>query len=108
MRKYRNIKSGGYDSKREATRAQELRLLEKAGEIAHLSEQVTFELIPRQRGADGKVVERSCNYVADFTYWEPAIGAAFIVEDVKGMKTRDYIIKRKLMLRVHGIRIRET
>jgi len=51
------------------------------------------------------VVERACTYVADFSYTE---NGRRVVEDTKGMKTRDYIIKRKLMLYVHGIRIKET
>jgi len=108
VRKYRNIPTGGHASKAEHKRALELRMLEKAGEITHLAEQVTFELIPRQLGPDGKVIERACNYVADFTYWEPGICSTFIVEDKKGHRTPDYIIKRKLLLWVHGIRIRET
>ena len=93
-----------FDSKREARRYLELTLLEKAGEIRSLERQVKFELIPSQR-IDGKVVERSCDYVADFTYWQDD---QFVVEDTKGMKTKDYIIKRKLMLYIHKIRIREV
>lgn len=99
-RKYANKKSGGYDSKREHDRANELRLLERAGKIRDLQEQVKFELIPKQLG------ERSCSYVADFCYIDEH--GSKIVEDVKGMKTRDYIIKRKLMLWVYGIKVLET
>ena len=80
-------------------------MLQKAGEITDLDTQVPFELIPAQRDpVTKKVVERACNYVADFTYWQ---NGKFVVEDTKGFKTPDYIIKRKLMLQVHGIRIRE-
>jgi hypothetical protein len=50
------------------------------------------------------VVERACAYVADFVYTE---NGKKIVEDTKGFKTKDYIIKRKLMLWVHGIRVKE-
>lgn len=103
-----------FDSKKEANRYQELVLLERAGRIQGLERQVKFELLPAQR-IDGKVVERACTYVADFVYWIPAEDELLnycgvlqkVVEDTKGFKTKDYIIKRKLMLWVHGIRIRE-
>lgn len=99
MNKYGAKKTNGYDSKREAARAQVLKLLERAGKISDLQEQVRFVILPKQDG------ERAVFYVADFTYWE---GGKFIVEDSKGVKTREYIIKRKLMLWACGIRIRET
>ena len=92
-----------FDSKKEAKRYQELRILEKAGAITDLQRQVKFELIPAQR-IDGKVAERRVEYKADFVYTQDG---QTIVEDTKGYKTKDYIIKRKLMLWVHGIRIRE-
>ena len=107
--KYRNIKSGKYDSKKEKCRADLLKLLEKQGEISHLKEQVKFELIPSQYEViNGKkrCLEKSCSYIADFTYCD--VNGNFIVEDTKGFKTKDYIIKRKLMLSVHGIRIKEV
>lgn len=94
-----------FDSKKEARRYQELLLLEKAGEIENLCRQVKFVLIPSQRDENGKVVERECSYKADFTYEE---GIKTVVEDVKGYKTKEYIIKRKLMLWQYGIRIREV
>lgn len=94
-----------FDSKKEARRYQELLLLEKAGEIKNLSRQVKFVLIPSQRDENGKVVERECSYKADFTYEE---GIKTVVEDVKGYRTKEYIIKRKLMLYQFGIRIREV
>lgn len=93
-----------FDSKKEARRYQELLLLEKAGEIKNLSRQVKFVLIPSQRDENGKVVERECSYKADFTYEE---GIKRVVEDVKGYRTKEYIIKRKLLLYQYGIRIRE-
>ena len=92
-----------FDSQKEARRFRELCLLERAGKITELQQQVKFELIPSQR-IDGKVVERPCTYVADFVYME---NGKKVVEDTKGFKTKDYIIKRKLMLHVHGIRIQE-
>jgi len=103
-----------FDSIREANRYQELLLLEKAGAITSLQRQVKFVLIPSQYEADyvvkngkikkGKLLERECSYYADFVYTEEH---KTVVEDTKGMRTTDYIIKRKLMLYVHGIRIRE-
>lgn len=95
-----------FDSKKEANRYQELLLLEKAGVIKNLSRQVKFVLIPSQRDeATGKVVERECSYKADFKYEE---GIKTVVEDVKGFRTKEYIIKRKLLLYQYGIRIREV
>lgn len=94
-----------FDSKKEANRYQELLLLEKAGVIKNLSRQVKFVLIPSQRDENGKVVERECSYKADFKYEE---GLKTVVEDVKGFRTKEYIIKRKLMLYQYGIRIREV
>ena len=92
-----------FDSQKEYRRFCELRLLERAGKVTDLQRQVKFELIPSQR-IGGKVVERACTYVADFVYQE---NGKKVVEDTKGFKTKDYIIKRKLMLWVHGIRIKE-
>jgi len=97
--KFRNVKTDGYDSKREAKRAHELKLMERAGAISDLREQVSFEIIPKQQG------EQAAHYVADFVYQQ---GGNLCVEDVKGVKTPSYILKRKLMLHVHGIRIREV
>lgn len=106
-------------SKKEAKRYQELLLLEKAGEIMALQRQVKYVLIPAQyetierysktgkRLKDGKrCIEKECAYYADFTYFDVNLDT-FVVEDTKGMKTKDYIMKRKLMLYVNGIRIRE-
>lgn len=68
--------------------------------------QVKFELIPAQK-YKGQTVERPITYVADFTYVDKRTGE-FIVEDTKGFKTKEYILKRKMMLYFHGIRIREV
>ena len=103
--KYHAQKSGGYASRKEHRRANELRLMQRAGLISNLREQVSYELIPAQRGADGKVLERACYYIADFVYTDK--DGKTVVEDTKGVKTKEYIIKRKLMLHVHGIRISE-
>ena len=96
-----------FDSNREARRYDELRLLQRAGEINGLARQQRYTLIPSQRDKrSGKVIERSCDYVADFVYVTK--DGELVVEDTKGFKTKDYIIKRKLMLWVHGIRIKEV
>ena len=107
MNKYRNIRQGAFDSKKERERWNELRLLERAGAITKLQRQVPFEIIPSQY-RDGKCIERAAKYIADFTYYE---NGELVVEDVKSeitRKNKDYILKRKLMLEKHNIRIRET
>lgn len=111
----RKIKVGDevFDSRRELHRWEELCLMEKAGMIKNLQRQVKFILIPSQRDTvwksgkpkPGRVVERECAYIADFVYEE---NGETIVEDTKGFKTKDYVIKRKLMLYVHHIRVREV
>lgn len=103
--KYKNRPVGGYASVKESRRAEELKMMQKAGQIGGLREQVVYELIPKQ----GK--ERACKYVADFVYFDWSDGPAKeVVEDVKSPASRTpaYIIKRKLMLQVFGIRVRET
>lgn len=96
-----------FDSRHEARRYDELMLLQRAGAIRDLERQKRYRLIPTQRGADGKVIERSCDYVADFVYIDTTTGN-LVVEDAKGFKTKDYIIKRKLMLERYGIQIKEV
>lgn len=88
-----------FDSKREAARYTELKLMQRAGLISDLRRQVKFELIPKQQG------ERAVSYIADFVYSEDG---QTVVEDVKGVRTPVYRIKKKLMLWRHGIRIREV
>lgn len=119
MSKYhaKKVKRGGktFDSAKEARRFVELSLLQKAGEISDLRTQVKYVLIPAQREPDtvgkrggvikGRLIEREVSYYADFVYKRNGIE---IVEDSKGVRTKDYIIKRKLMLWVHGIKIKET
>lgn len=106
--KYRNVKTTvdgiTHDSAKEARRWAQLEMMQAAGIISELRRQVKFELIPKQKRADGKT-ERPCSYVVDFCY---CIDGKRVVEDVKGIRTRDYIIKRKLMLLIHGIEVMET
>lgn len=106
--KYGNKKTGKNDSKKESLRAADLHLQEKLGIIHDLQEQVKFELIPAQYEIiNGKrvCIERACNYIADLVYIKDG---ELVVEDPKGLRTKDYIIKRKLMLKEHGIKILET
>ena len=114
MRKYGNkkveIDGIEFDSKKEAQRYWELKLLQRAGKITDLQLQKEFELIPAQR-IDGKVVERACKYKADFAYMKDG---QQVVEDVKGYRDpasagyAKFVIKRKLMLHVYGIRVIEV
>lgn len=108
-----------FDSLKEYRRFCELRLLERAGKVTDLQYQVKFVLIPTQyerferysaktgkRLKDGiRTAEQEVSYVADFVYTQDG---KQVVEDSKGFRTADYIIKRKLMLHVHGIKIKET
>ena len=101
-----------FDSEHEARRWDELVLLQKAGKIKHLRRQVKYKLIPAQRDLQGHVIEKACDYIADFVYYEipadPLRHPVQIVEDAKGFRTDAYVIKRKLMLQKYGIRIREV
>lgn len=111
MSKYNSskIKIDGilFDSRKEAARYRELMLLRRAGQISDLRLQVRFELLPAQYADSDRVylkgprkgqpkrrcIEKSVVYVADFVYNE---NGRIIVEDAKGMRTKDYILKRKL------------
>lgn len=105
-----------FDSLKEGRRYKELKLLESRGLITSLELQKKFILIPAQSEPDsigkrggrikGKLIEREVAYYADFYYFD-AMTQEWTVEDTKGMKTPEYIIKRKLMLWIHGIRIKE-
>lgn len=96
-----------FDSVKEATRWRELRYRVMGRQITDLQRQVKFELIPNQVDENGKVIERAVSYVADFVYIDRKTGQK-VVEDTKGFKTKEYIIKRKLMLKEYGIRIKEV
>ena len=106
-------KTDGYASKKEAKRAAELKLMEQAGEISDLQEQVRYELLPPYRDKNGKVIERDVSYVADFAYTVTATGER-VVEDVKGYRNpssapyRVFVLKRKMMLHRYGIRVKEV
>ena len=115
-----------FDSKKEARRWQQLKLMERAGEIDDLRRQVKYVLIPAQREQSGevfkrgknkgkhkpgRVIEKEVSYWADFVYHDINTDRE-IVEDVKGyLDGADYkifVLKRKLMLWRYGIKIREV
>ena len=95
-----------FDSVREARRYRELSLLQRAGEISDLRTQVKYTLIPAQKKPSGGT-ERAVTYTADFVYTDNRTGRE-TVEDAKGMKTQQYIIRRKLMLYIYGIEVIEV
>lgn len=118
--KYHARKTNGFDSAKEANRAAELKLMERAGIIQNLKFQVKFVLSEPKREAStevykrgknkgkqkpGRVIEQGCTYTADFTYYQDG---RFIVEDCKGFRTKEYIVKRKWMLEKYGVRIYES
>jgi len=103
MSKYRAIKTNGYSSKKEAKRADELRLMERAGLVVGIREQVVYTLAPSVIVHGRK--RPPLRYIADFVYLE---NGEEVCEDVKGIITPVYRIKRHLMKSVHGIDIKET
>ena len=98
--KYRAVKTAidgiTFDSKAEARRYSELKFLQRAKKIKDLSLQPKFEL---QAGFyhRGKKIQ-AINYIADFQYIDCESGT-IVVEDVKGMRTKDFNIKLKLFLK---------
>lgn len=117
--KYHAIAENGSASRKEARRKWELEMEQRAGIISGLRCQVPFELITEKREPDavgprggikrGKVIERKCEYIADFVYTRDG---ELVVEDVKGYRGGEayalFSIKRKLMLDRHGIRVKEV
>lgn len=108
MSKYNSVKfeynGRTFDSKKEAKRYKILVEMEDRGIISDLECQVRFVLIPKMRDEDGNAV-RECAYKADFVYKQEG---KIVVEDVKGYRTPEYVIKKKLMLKEHGITVREV
>ena len=92
-----------FDSQAEAHRWLELRMLQRAGQISGLTRQTVFELVPG-RTVNGKKI-RSITYRADFVYYE---NGEMVVEDVKGFRTKEYELKKRMMLLLRGIEIREV
>lgn len=108
--KYHNVKcewqGERFDSIKERDRWIILQEEQKKGLIRELKRQVVFELVPDQK-IDGKLIERKIQYIADFTY-KYRNSDELIVEDAKGIRTKEYRIKRKLMLWVWNVQIREV
>ena len=103
-----------FDSQREARRYDNLVAWEKTGEIKDLRLQVDFTLQEAYTDTEGRRV-RAIRYRADFTYLRRLMGReghtwALVVEDVKsrGTRTKDYLLKRKLMKDRFGIDIVEV
>ena len=99
--KYHNRKTKGFDSAKEWRRNQELEIMQRAGEISELNRQVPFILMPSYTITDettkqGFRTVREIRYIADFTYIK---NGKRIIEDVKGMQTEVFKIKRKLLER---------
>lgn len=131
MAKYKNKKAfvGGkeFDSKKEAKRYSGLLLLQRAGKISSLREQVKYVLIPAQYeeyervspktgkklNPGRRLLEKECSYIADFVYTDNATSKE-VVEDTKGYRDPSsagyakFVIKRKLMLWIHGIKVKEV
>lgn len=102
-RKYHNVYSNldgiRFDSKKEAARYAQLKLLERAKQIKNLQLQVPFVLIEKSKYG------RAIKYYADFVYEE---NGNLIVEDTKGYKTEIYKIKKRLLAEKYGIEVKET
>lgn len=107
--KYKNVKVDGFDSKKEARFNATLEALRFAADpaerVVNIERQVRYLLIPSQQ-EKGRVIERPATYIADFRVTRA--DGSVTVYDVKGMKTDAYVLKRKLMLMVHGIRVQEV
>ena len=108
MSKYHNRKTvvdgQAFDSIREAQRWQELRLLERGGDIRNLRRQVPFELLPQCKVC-GKTLRKK-SYIADFVYLNER--GCQVVEDVKGYRTQVYELKRHMMMWLYGIEVVEV
>lgn len=94
-----------FPSRKEANRWQELKLLERAGEIVVLQRQVPFVICDKCTTRSGKV-QPARKYVADFVYRDKH--GRMVVEDAKGYRTAVYSLKKALMLWIYGIEIQEV
>lgn len=105
-----------FDSRRERNRYIILSALQRAGEISDLRMQVTYELLPaiyemEEKRLKTKVkkvqrcAQRAVHYIADFVYKDKEGNE--VVEDTKGMRTKEYLLKKKMMRALLGIQIKE-
>lgn len=121
MNKYRNIKTvvdgRTFDSRKEAQYYRYYSQMQKEGKISNLRMQVSFELIPAiyedkvvhlktKDKITRTLVQRKVAYVADFVYDTP--NEKDVVIDVKGKKTKEYLLKKKMMRAFKGITIHEV
>jgi hypothetical protein len=108
MNKYRNkkvtIDGHTFDSTKEGQRYQQLKLLLRANKISDLQLQPKFTLQDGFKTPWGKTI-RAITYIADFAYRNER--GEQIIEDVKGVRTKEYLLKRKMMAKL-GIKITET
>lgn len=106
-----------FDSRRERNRYIILSALQRAGEISDLRMQVTYELLPaiyemEEKQLKTKVkkvqrcAQRAVHYIADFVYKDKEGNE--VVEDTKGMRTKEYLLKKKMMRALLGIQIKEV
>lgn len=111
-----NICGIEFDSKKEGMRWLLLKDMERTGEISDLRRQVPFELLPAiyrdevvhlktKDKVERRLVQRAVHYVADFVYTDKE--GKRHVEDTKGLRLPDYILKKKMMLALKGIEIKE-
>ena len=111
MRKYRNVPTVvdgiRFDSKKEANRWAELKLLERAGHIRLLDRQVAYELAPSVKIAGEKRARPALRYTADFAY-EDCERGGLVIEDTKGHSDTAFRIRQHLMATVHGIHVKLT
>lgn len=122
MNKYLNKKTEVdgilFDSKKEALYYRKLKCSQDAGKIRDLQMQVSYELIPavyrdvtvHLKTKDKivrKQIQRPIIYKADFVYIDCSTGNTEVV-DVKGIRTKEYILKKKMMLALKGIEIQEV
>jgi len=113
-RKYHNetaiVEGQAFDSRREARRFQELRLLERGGEIADLQRQPEFPIHSPILSHAGEVIGLVvvAKYIADFQYRDLRRAGAVVIEDAKGVRTPLYRLKKRLVVAQYGIDIREV
>lgn len=122
MNKYRNkityVNGVKFDSKKEAMRYLILKDRQDHNEINDLQMQVPYELLPAvyeeqivhlktKDKVVNKCIQRAVNYIADFVYNDSKTGKQ-VIEDVKGRKTKEYLLKKKMMRAILGLTITET
>lgn len=111
MRKYRNIKTTvdgiQFDSKAEAARWFELKLMERAGMISDLKRQVPYELAPSVKFAGALRAQPALRLTVDFQYTE---GGKLVLEDTKSPATvtTSFTMRRHLLKHVYGLDVRLT